>query len=198
MQISTSHQSGGGDTPVTPPTDEDNAIYSWDLTQSLVDSKTGKVISLFGATQDSNRLHLNTANDYALIDGGLLYVSGKRVEIEFGECTDGGFDTHGRLIRFGTSADATSFDHGLCWRSTGYWSVYAGSWKTVTNQLTDKVVINNSKVTLIFNSDDTLTAKIGDVVVHDNVSCTYRYIAIGASSQAYYNATIKSIKVYEV
>ena len=179
-------ESGGEETTV-------NLLYSWDFTSGLTDSVSGKTVTLSGATQDSNGLHLTGVNNYALLG---VNVANKIVEIEFGEVAHSGFTGHGRLVTFNNSATGSDCSRGLIWKSTGEWASYFGSWAATGN--TDSSYLSNKTVTMKFNGT-AMDVRVGDEVLFDGTSAnaSYRYIALGANSNAFYNATIKSFKVYE-
>ena len=171
----------------------ENLLYSWDFTSGLTDSVTGKAVTLSGATQDSDGLHLTGGNNYALLG---VSVANKIVEIEFGEVAHSGFTGHGRLVTFNNSDTGSDCSRGLIWRNTNIWSSYFGSWKDSGN--TDPSALSNKTVRIRF-SGATMDVLAGDEVLFDGTSAnaSYRYLALGAASNAFYNATIKRGKVYE-
>ena len=182
-------------------------LYNWDFTQSLTDSVGGLTAVLHGsASQDSSGLHLNSANDYVILDTtNSIWTSGRTVEFEIGE-SDGNLGTnHGRLFVVPRStSDITSgaSGAGFIYRNSGKWGAYFGGWTDGT--LTDVNGLANKKVKLVKNTN----SGAGNVDIYIDGTyyisfgggadlINYPYINIGSTSQTFHNIAIKSCKIYE-
>ena len=181
-------------------------LYNWDFTQSLTDSVGGLTAVLHGsASQDSSGLHLNSANDYVILDTtNSIWTSGRTVEFEIGE-SDGNLGAnHGRLFMVPRStADITSgaSGAGFIYRNSGKWGAYFGGW--IDGTLTNVNGLANKKVKLVKTYSGSSNV---DVYIDDTYYVSfggsgdlinYPYINIGSTSQAFHNITIKSCKIYE-
>ena len=183
----------GGDTGETTG----NLLYNWDFTNSLTDSVSGQTATLSGATQDSDGLHIASASDYTLLGDIIGSGNNRTLEVEFGTVEDSGFTGHGRMITMGNSE--TNFDRGFIYHSTGAWAYYNGTWQD--SEETSKTAISGKTLKMAYKSDNTCSVYLDGTLILESVSSkilTYKYIAIGAAANAFYNATIKSVKVYEV
>ena len=186
----------GGEYPGNPET-TGSLVHSWDFTQGLTDSVGGYTAELSGATQDSSGLHLNAANNFVRLCDDI--IQGDTVEVDVGalNAQDWG-GKHGRLICF-TDWDngyaSGSGTYGIVYRSTGEWNIYKNPWGT-GNILTDIAALANKTVRI-----DTGTGKAyaDGVMFADNDGWRDApYLLLGASEQAYFNATILAVRVYRM
>ena len=182
--------SGGTETPGT-------LVHSWDFTAGLADSVGGYTAELSGATQDSSGLHLTAANNFAKLCDDI--AQGDIVEVDVGtlNAQDWG-GKHGRLISFtdwdGGYASGTG-QYGIVYRNTGEWNIYKNPWGT-GGILTDVAALANKTVRI-----DTATgiAYADGVMFADNDGWRgAQYMLLGASEQAYFNATILAVRVYRL
>ena len=170
-------------------------VHSWDFAKGLTDSVGGSTAELSGATQDSSGLHLNAANNFVRLCDDI--IQGDIVEVDVGalNAQDWG-GKHGRLICFTDWADGYASGagtYGIVYRSTGEWNIYKNPWGT-GNILTDIAALANKTVRI-----DTGTGKAyaDGVMFADNDGWRDApYLLLGASEQAYFDATILAVRVY--
>lgn len=166
-------------------------IYNWDLTNSLTDTIDGSVITLSGATQNSNGVTLSETNHYATIP--VKYRPYHSYEFDIGDITLGTLDTHGRLIM-------PTGNEGLIYRSGTNWNAYLnGGWGTQGSS--DATYLANSTLTMVvensaprFYVDGVLwrtESRVQSLTNNTN-------IMIGSSQgQSFRNVTITGVRVYE-
>ena len=96
-------------------------LYSWDFTQSLTDSVSGKTISIPSSmTQDSTGLHLNGTNECTLLNNDIA-LTDKSIEVTFTTFVLATSSYCGILF--------ISNDSGLIYTNDSRnWSTYFGSW----------------------------------------------------------------------
>lgn len=181
--------SGGTETPGT-------LVHSWDFTQGLTDSVGGYTAEPSGATQDSSGLHLTAANNYVRLCDDI--VKGDVVEVDVGDLNarDWG-GKHGRLISFvdwDKGYESGTGQYGIVYRNTGEWNIYKNPWGT-GGVLTAVDALANKTVRI-----DTGTGKAyaDGVLFADNNGWRNDayYLLLGASEQAYFDATIRAVRVY--
>lgn len=181
--------SGGTETPGT-------LVHSWDFTQGLTDSVGGYTAEPSGATQDSSGLHLTAANNFVRLCDDI--VKGDVVEVDVGDLNarDWG-GKHGRLISFvdwDKGYESGTGQYGIVYRNTGEWNIYKNPWGT-GGVLTAVDALANKTVRI-----DTGTGKayVDGVLFADNNGWRNDayYLLLGASEQAYFDATIRAVSVY--
>lgn len=200
-------ETGGGDTGGDSGGDTDGEdsgstetpgtlVHSWDFTQGLTDSVGGYTAELSSATQDSSGLHLTAANNFAKLCDDI--VQGDIVEVDVGALNvqDWG-GKHGRLICFTDYADGYASglgQYGVVYRNTGEWNIYKNPWGT-GGILTDIDALANKTVRI---DTGTGIAYADGVMFADNDGwrADAYYLLLGASEQAYFNATILAVRVY--
>lgn len=191
----TGGEDSGGDDPGTTET-PGTLVHSWDFTQGLTDSVGGYTAELSGATQDSTGLHLTAANNFAKLCDNI--AQGDIVEVDVGalNAQDWG-GNHGRLICFvdwdeGYASGAGQY--GIVYRNTGEWNIYKNPWGT-GGVLTAVDALANKTVRI---DTGTGIAYADGVMFADNDGwrADAYYLLLGASEQAYFNATILAVRVY--
>ena len=187
----------GGEYPGNPET-TGSLVHSWDFTQGLTDSVGGYTAELSGATQDSSGLHLNAANNFARLCDDL--TSGDIVEVDVGalNAQDWG-GKHGRLIcltDWDGGYESGHGTYGIVYRNTGEWNIYLNPWGT-GGILTDIAALANKTVRI---DTGTGIAYADGVMFADNDGwrSDAKYLLLGASEQAYFNATILAVRVYRM
>lgn len=171
-------------------------VHSWDFTQGLGDSVGGSTAELSGATQDSSGLRLNAANNFVKLCDDL--DSGDIVEVDVGalNAQDWG-GKHGRLIcltDWDGGYESGHGTYGIVYRNTGEWNIYLNPWGT-GGILTDIAALANKTVRIdtgtgIAYADGVMFCK------SENWRQNMSYLHLGASEQAYFDATILAVRVY--
>ena len=171
-----------------PPTKQ--LLYSWDLTQSLTDTVSGAVITLSGATQDSNGLTLASVSDYATMP--FYYRPYYTYEFDISAMNKVFTSKHGRFIL------TNGNDRGFMYRSSGKWSAYLnGAWATDQGTYTSlagktlTLVVENDKPRIYL--DGTLWYSIN---LAENLSNTAQMKLGSSGGQTFYDVTITGIRVY--
>lgn len=186
-------------TKYTPP-----LVYNWDFTSSLIDTEKGKEFVLSGATRDENGIHLLGTSANANVSG--LALLGNTIEV-VADLSKSFSSGHGRFICLDND-ESTDPTKGLIYRSTGVWSYYNTAWSSVESAPTSSELTNAVfKITLQKNESGSgvgasaLRVYINDVFAGKNnafVSAeNLTKLFLGATANAFYNATIKTVKVYE-
>lgn len=178
-------------------------LQSYDFTQGLTDSVGGNVATLSGAaTQDSSGVHLSSASSYVTMPDLIKADGDVTIEFDMGDMTKGFSGVHGRLIMW----DSTS---GLIYRNSGSWQVYNGSaWETTTDSVTDANYYSNKTIKLRVGAKKSASVPKSDMeIIVDGASVwskteyyrtdTAKTIYLGSSATAFYNCTIKAVRVYE-
>ena len=174
-----------------------NLLYSWDFTQSMTDSITGKELTASGAIQDVEGLHFTVAT--ASVATG-INVFGKTIEVEFGPVEKQSANTHGRCLTFSSSEDTTGSGQGLVWHNTGYWATYGfnSGWKDSTDPNPNSIA--NSTVTIPFRAaGESFDILLGGEPWITGVVATsmYKYLVLGSGGTVFNNMTIKKLRIYE-
>ena len=176
-------------------------LYSWDFSQSLVDTLRGQEVILTNATRDTAGLHIGAANAVACTN---VDITGKTAEIEFGEVTDGIGGAHGRAVTLGHVLDPTSagaYNSGLVWHNNGHWAWYGGAttagWTDGTN--TTKLAISNGtlRMPIKANKGKTDVTLNGEVLISNADRSVASYLSFGSYTTAFYHMTVKKLKIYE-
>lgn len=176
-------------------------LYSWDFTQSLVDSIAGKEVTLAGnATRDSSGLKITAATDYASADVGM--TSGRRIEIDIASYTRGNSSSHGRLITH-SRVSTSQFDCGVVWRSSNVLSLYEGSWND--SSVTDINDLTGKTLGYEFNGPDAGSSTVyldGTQVAtisHSTFANVVDTVELGSQSgQSGFILTVTAMRVYEL
>ena len=185
-------------------------IYNWDFKTSATDTIGNKTFSLSGATRDSNGLHLASSTDYAyassldLTSGGRTYEFVADIDFK-GSTNNGG-------IFFATyNADANPTSGGVIYKgSTTLWNFYnGGTWinddntaivKTA-NDVTFKITIDALESGATNIPIDGIKVYInGTKVAHNGAAYQGNELAkvfLGARTNGFYDATIKTFKIYD-
>lgn len=179
----------------------DLTIYNWDFTQSLIDLKQNKTAVLGGnASQDSNGLHITSASDFANL--GKILAENQSYEIDIANMNVSGWTSgHGRLFIWYSSNGS-----GFIYRSTGYWTVYDGSWKTPAQNITEKDYFANCTlkikvgalyggscpVTIYKDNVELFSFSLSSNVVNSNNDAFLG----GAGANSAFDMTITAFRVY--
>lgn len=179
-------------------TDTRTLLHHWDLTKSLTDTVGGAAITLNGATQDANGLTLGSATAYATLDEAVTNRKEVTIEVDFGDMSRTG-TAHGRLL-MATAAN------GFIYRNTGSWQIYMDAWSGDTLE-TDANAFANSTLVIKQSGDFSSSTSgthywtvehNGKVIVEKARAAGYGLtLKLGSSSNSYYTAVIKAIRVYE-
>lgn len=183
------------------------AIYDWDFTQSLVDSVGGVTAQTANVTQDSEGIHMTSANSVVLL--GDVFAPGHTMKIDFASTSASLGGQHGRLVMFqDTSSPTTSTNvgNGFIYRSTGAWAFYKLSWSSASN-VTDADAFNGHTLIMKYYLGEDSTYHT-DVYCDSNLVLQYsdsskwnttgiNPVQLGSSSNAFRNAVITRIRIYE-
>lgn len=178
-------------------------LQSYDFTQGLTDSVGGNVATLSGAaTQDSSGVHLSSASSYVTLPDLIKADGDVTIEFDIGTMSKAFSGAHGRLIMW----DSTS---GFIYRSTGSWQVYNGSaWEDIAETVTDANYYANKNIKLRVGPKKSAALPKSDmeiIVDGESVWSKAEYfntqaanaIYLGQSTTAFFNCTIKAVRVYE-
>lgn len=132
-----------------------NLIYSWDLTESLVDSVAG-VSAVTTATQGSTGLVFDVKNQYC--DFGAIYQSGRTYELDIASITTPATESNRRILVADVDPD-TAYGGGSGLIFSGQagrtWTIYTGSaWSTITGRLSTDVTFFNGKTIRVYVDED--------------------------------------------
>lgn len=173
-------------------------LYSWDFTKTLTDSVSNMTIATANTTQDENGLHFTADNSIATTG---IDISGKTIEVEFGDVSKQGTG-HGRCITFHNTPNGTAPSYGIIWHNTGKWASYnmpTSGWLDIDN--TNPNAIANSTVKISFPTDNN---EPFDVLLNGEIMFSglrrvvnYKYLFLGSGGTAFYNMTVKKLKIYE-
>jgi hypothetical protein len=170
-------------------------LYKWDFTKSLVDEIKGVEASLSDATRDDYGVHISSSSSKCILFDREIDSNGLTLEVEVGDIPNNwGAGTHGRFLMYDNS-------NGYIYRGNGIigWSVYTGGWKnsSISWPFVDfEDIFANKTVKFVFHSDS-FDVYLNDALIQTFVD-SYKYLfkQIGSNSQASYNFTIKTLKVY--
>lgn len=214
----------GGKTDTFDVTVISNMLFNWDLTQSLVDSVSGREIELRGTngakpTQSSAGLVFNAATQNA--NFGSLSLVGKTLEIDVASFQfAGNTANHIRFVMHPPSAAAGGYG-SLLYRSNSGWQAYgkssgstgntwSGSYSGLSGN-TDAVrnIFSGKTVKIIFGSESEcieiyLDDELKGSVTNIDISA-YSGLVIGGGYQGWsegngdqcYNMTITGVRVYD-
>ena len=167
-----------------------SGISTFDFTQGVTDQETGLYrFVLTNATQDSTGLHIGASNAIASLSNLSLYDH--VVEFKTGTLSKSYSTGHGRLYMSDGS-------NGLIYRNTNVWSVYGGSW-TDSSQ-TSISYLQNAIIRIEYpSSGNTVSIYVNDTLLFNNVPfgpAISASIMLGATGNAFYNATFEWLKIY--
>lgn len=167
-----------------------SGISTFDFTQGVTDQETGLYrFVLANATQDSTGLHIGASNAIASLSNLSLYDH--VVEFKTGTLSKSYSTGHGRLYMSDSS-------NGLIYRNTNVWSVYGGSW-TDSSQ-TSISYLQNAIVRVEYpSSGNKVSIYVNDTLLFNNVAFgpdISTSIMLGATGNAFYNATFEWLKIY--
>lgn len=173
-------------------------LYRWDFTKSLIDEVQGVEAILTNASRDNNGVYLNTNNSCCKFLTEDISTDNKSytIEIEIGESNagfSGGYN--GRFLMF-------TYDKGYIYRgATNRWAFYSknGAWVDASwSDRGQKNIFNNSIIKAILYNGKC------EIYKNDNLVQTFTNVvnvlfnSIGSTNgNAFYNITIKSIRIYE-
>ena len=171
-------------------------LYSWDYTQSLVDSVAGVETTISGAVRDADGLHFSSGSDMAATG---IDICGKTVEVEFGPVSKQGTG-HGRCIIIGLTPTSNT-GQGLVWHNTGFWAAYgmtASGWTDSTNSNAN--AISEATVRIPFKPQQ----QTFDILLNNEVfipgvihNVSYKYLFLGSTTSGFCNMTVKKLRIYE-
>lgn len=194
-------------------------LYSWDFTQSLVDSVSGATATTT-ATRDSNGLTFSSANKY--LDLGTVYSRDRtyEIDIDYIGTPDPASAAYRRIFAFGengtmTSANTTALVVAMSdYRPGWYW--YLGtSWdsgaigsavSTVDSYnyfdgKTMKIYLDSSGYGHVYaktiGADDSTYIKIGVSHAPLNDYTSVAHVYMGGDSDRLASARIKAYRIYE-
>lgn len=167
-----------------------SGISTFDFTQGVTDQETGLYrFVLANATQDSTGLHIGASNAIASLSNLNLYDH--VVEFKTGTLSKSYSTGHGRLYMSDGS-------NGIIYRNTNVWSVYGGSW-TDSSQ-TSISYLQNAIIRIEYpSSGNTVSIYVNDTLLLNNVAfgpASSTSIMLGATGNAFYNATFEWLKIY--
>ena len=176
---------------------EDTSIYNWDFTQSLTDSVGGITATLGSDTaQDSEGVHLTGLTSSCYL--GSVFGKNRTIEIDVASLDYKFSSDHGRLVTFGISS--TGAGDGIIYRSSGYWTMYLGSWATPSVTYSDKNAFSGKTIKVTCSSDNVWTAYC-DGVQFATLTVTSperSHVSLGTTSgKVFYNAVISGVRIYE-
>ena len=175
-----------------------NLLYNWDFTQSLTDTVSGTVITLNGnASQGSEGLTIPDATSYASIPRGVV-ASGRIIEMDVANTNAKFGNVLGRFLLTNGS------DRGVIYRYNTTWNVFTGGgWSDNTafqENLSNKNAFSGTLFTVSFVNSNPKIYKDGVLMgtsTTANGSADFNNAAsIGASQNAFYEATITAMRVY--
>lgn len=165
-------------------------VYTVDI--NTTSSLSGNILSGTGITVTDGEIITSGADAKLQIINGVPTLADKTIVVEFGDCARQG-TAHGRLLLWNTGSE------GIIYRSTGYWGIYADSAWIMTENADPNIISNNSIKLYINETLDHVKVTVGDelLVEADVTISTDNQIMMFSGSQAYYNAVVKSINMYE-
>lgn len=179
-------------------------LYSWDFTNSLIDTVSGNVAINNGATQDENGITILDATSYVLLPN-ILTKTNIAIEMDV-TSYDRKSTAHGRVLmhRRNNTGDSTPWQNGFIYRSTGYWDVYESpSW--ANSQNISDITYLNGKTLRLEVTDEAVNAFVngeqiaGGIAIESNVINTGESeIVIGSSENSAFNLTVTALRVYDL
>ena len=134
----------------------------------------------------------NSSKAKLLIKKDVPTLANKTLVVEFGECERQG-TAHGRLICWNAGSE------GFIFRSTGFWGIYTnGAW-VMTENNNPNIISNNVVKVYINESMNRVKVTAGDeVLIEADITISYdNQILMFSGDNAYYNAVVKTINMYE-
>lgn len=155
----------------------DNSLYSWDFTQSLVDSKQGAVAEVgTGITRDSNGLTFDgTTNSWCKLVNMSAYKSTSyTVEMDVTAITQPASQSP-VVIGVATTSEGSSSDDGIRITSSGTWRFKdtSNSFKNPSQVVTGADYFNNSTLKFVLNYSGQTWSVYKDGVLAFNFNPTY-------------------------
>lgn len=186
---------GFSDVSVNVPQSQSQPKFYWDLTSSVVDELQGISLTLVNSaaiTADGASIP-NISSQIKLPTK--LKPFNIKVDIDIGDTEAVLGSNHLRLF----VSDLSDWNAGLIYRSSGEWSFYSGSQWDSGSGITDINFFSNSLLSIEIDYNNRWKIyKDGVLVYSPAISLTSNNypLAIGAASQSYFPAIIKSIKIY--
>lgn len=218
-------------------------LVNFDFTESLVD-KAGLMTPVLShgtnATKDAQRTSAGLVFDEPeqKIYFGKINPIGKTFEFDVANFSFAGNESyHMRLLMFSNQESSGEYDawgiSPFMWRSTGLYSGYAFTGESTTsgarswypsgwNDLTDRNVINGKTIKIVFNSNESVSLYINDILIETKTGLYYngdnryydsaqgkyywrgcQHIQFGgvhnqqSSGDQCYNLTLSGFRVYE-
>lgn len=135
---------------------------------------------------------VNGANAKMQIGNNVPTLANKTIVVEFGECERQG-TAHSRLLLWNNGTE------GVIYRNTGFWGVYTNGQWVMTENSEANIISNNTMKMYVNETKDRVKVTVGDeLLIETDITISVdNQILMFSGSNAYYNAIVKSIKIYE-
>lgn len=164
-------------------------LYKWDFTKSITDEiQHLTATGTFETTSEG--VYLSTVNSYVMFSDLFASNHSYQFDITANSVPSRG-NSHGRFIMITT-------ERGFIYRSTGYWSFWAGNWDAHDTSKTNINAIVGKTVTLYVDANNYWHIYIDGVSFLDwNAPCDGTNLQIGSGQNSLYGITVSGVRIYE-